>query len=259
MANAAEGWAPEVYARFAAHRTAPFDDLLKLVSPCPGGALLDLGCGTGALTAKAHVQLQVRSSLGVDGSSAMLSAGSAVDGVTLRQVDLSCTLPEGRFERVVSNSAFNWLEDHGALIPRVLGLVAPGGELAVQVPSNPDSAFSRCALEVAAQFASELQGYRYLSPVQPPEFYAELLARDGRVAESRVGTWYYPQLHASSDGIVEFAQGGLLSAYRARLSAQDFARFVDAYRAALRRELGAGPVFFAFRRVFFWARLTAPV
>ncbi len=49
-----DGWAPEVYARFAKQRTAPFDDLLAMLSPAPGGSLLDLGCGTGALTAKAH-------------------------------------------------------------------------------------------------------------------------------------------------------------------------------------------------------------
>ena len=139
----------------------------------------------------------------------------------------------------------------------VLSLVAPGGELAVQMPSNPDSAFSQCALEVAAQFASQLDGYAYRSPVETPEVYAELLARDERVVESKVGTWFYPQLHESVAGIVAFAQGGLLSAYRARLESADFERFCAGYRDALERRLGAGPVFFAFRRVFLFARIKA--
>jgi trans-aconitate methyltransferase len=91
--------------------------------------------------------------------------------------------------------------------------------------------------------------------VEPPEVYAELLARDPRVTESRVGAWYYPQLHASVSGLVEFAQGGLLSAYRARLSASDFEALCAAYRDALERAFGRGPVFFPFRRVFVFAKV----
>ncbi len=251
----ADGWAPEVYARFATDRTAPFDDLLRLVSPARRGTLLDLGCGTGALTVKAHQALQVSSSLGLDTSPAMLKNAGLTAGVTLEQRDISTSLPDARFDRVLSNSAFNWVADHRAYVPRVVSLVAAGGELAVQMPSNPQTPFYRCSLETAAAFAQELDGFSHRSPVESPEVYAELFARDDRIAESRVGTWYYPQLHASVDGLVEFAKGGQLSAYRARLAPADFERFCEVYRGALRRELGDGAVFFAFRRVFLFARL----
>lgn len=258
MQTTVDGWAPEVYARFASDRTAPFDDLLRLVSPARRGSLLDLGCGTGALTSKAHVALQVSNSLGLDASPSMLKNAALAPGVTLEQRDIATSLPTERFDRVLSNSAFNWIDDHRAYLPRVVSLVAPGGELAVQMPSNPDSAFSRCALEAAAVLVQELDGFSYRSPVQSPEVYAELLASDERIAQSKVGTWYYPQLHQSVDGLLEFAKGGLLSAYRARLQPADFERFCAVYRDALQRELGAGPVFFAFRRVFLFARLKAP-
>ena len=248
-----EGWAPDVYARFASQRTAPFDDLLALLTPAPGGSLLDLGCGTGALTAKAHGVLRVATTLGLDSSAAMLEHAPA--GLTFERRDIATELPARTFDRVISNSAFNWVPGHAEFFPRVLALVAPGGQLAVQMPSNPGSAFSDSALEVAAQFTRELGGYVYRSPVESPEFYAELLARDARVKRSRVGTWRYPQLHASSEGLADFAEGGLLSAYRARLGADDFERFRLAYRAALRVRLGDAPVFFAFRRVFVFAQL----
>ncbi len=248
-----DGWAPEVYARFAKQRTAPFDDLLAMLTPAPGGSMLDLGCGTGALTAKAHAALGVGSSLGLDSSPAMLEHAPA--GITFEQRDIANDLPARTFDRVISNSAFNWVSGHAQFFPRVLRLVAPGGQLAVQMPSNPGSAFVDSALEVAAQFSSPLHGYVYRSPVESPEFYAELLARDARVTRSRVGTWRYPQLHASSDGLADFAEGGLLSAYRARLGAGDFERFRLSYRAALRARLGDAPVFFAFRRVFVFAQL----
>ncbi len=51
-----------------------------------------------------------------------------------------------------------------------------------------------------------------------------------------------------------FARGGLLSAYRSRLSPERFEAFVAAYRAALEAELGPGPVLFPFQRVFAWGR-----
>jgi len=254
-----DGWSPEVYARFSQHRTAPFDDLLALLTPRPGGSALDLGCGTGVLTHKAHAALQVATTLGLDSSAAMLGAeGPKAPGLSFEQRDVARDLPARTFDRVISNSAFNWVDDHAAFLPRVLALVAPGGELAFQVPSNPRSPFSECALEVAAQFGDELQGYRYLSPVQSCDFYAELLARHPRVVRSRVGTWRYPQLHASVDGLVAFAQGGLLTAYRSRLSPERFEAFCAAYARALRARYGDGPVFFAFRRVFVFAKLTAP-
>ena len=256
--GARDGWSPEAYGRFKGHRTAPFDDLLRLVSPCPGGTVLDLGCGTGVLTATAHERLQAHETLGLDSSEAMLSSGTPRRaGLSFAREDIASELPSRTFDRVISNSAFNWIPSHASYWPRVASLVKAGGELAVQMPSNPDSAFSQCALEVAEAFKAELGGFTYRSPVERPAFYAELLARDGRVAESKVGTWLYPQLHESSDGIAAFAQGGLLSAYRARLQPADFERFVDAYRKALRARLGDGPVFFPFQRVFVWARFKA--
>ena len=255
MSTSADGWAPEVYARFKAARSAPFDDLLKLVSPAPGGTLVDLGCGTGELTSKAHVALKVSRSLGSDSSAAMLKKAELAPGVTLEARDLSTSLPEGRFDRVISNSAFNWFPDHRRYLPKVISLVSPGGELGVQMPSNNDTPFVKCSIEAAEQLHTELKGFTWRPPVEPPEIYAELLARDERVAESKVGAWYYPQLHPSVSGLVEFAQGGLLSAYRGRLSAVDFERYCAAYRAALERAFGKGPVFFPFRRVFVFARI----
>lgn len=91
-----DGWAPEVYARFAAQRTAPFDDLLAMLTPAPGGTLVDLGCGTGALTAKAHVALGVAQTLGLDSSPSMLTTAAA-PGVTFEQRDLATQLPARAF------------------------------------------------------------------------------------------------------------------------------------------------------------------
>jgi trans-aconitate methyltransferase len=89
--------------------------------------------------------------------------------------------------------------------------------------------------------------------VQPPEFYAAALYRL-RFEAMRAGAWLYPQRHADAGGLVDFARGGLLSAYRPRLSPERFEDFVAAYRRALDAALGPGPVFFPFQRVIAWGR-----
>ena len=43
------------------------------------------------------------------------------------------------FEVVFSNAALQWVPDHLPLLPRLLGRVAPGGALALQVPANLDA------------------------------------------------------------------------------------------------------------------------
>ena len=45
-------WNPEVYNQFKSERSAPFYDLLAMLKMKPGMQIIDLGCGTGELTAK---------------------------------------------------------------------------------------------------------------------------------------------------------------------------------------------------------------
>jgi trans-aconitate 2-methyltransferase len=46
-----DSWDPAQYEQFERERSAPFFDLLDLVEPCPGGRVVDLGCGTGEVGA----------------------------------------------------------------------------------------------------------------------------------------------------------------------------------------------------------------
>src|SRR5947209_17604885 len=76
-----EGWNPDQYLRFQAEREQPFWDLLALVRKKPGMRVCDLGCGTGALTAKLHRELSARETIGVDSSAAMLSKAPQTPGL----------------------------------------------------------------------------------------------------------------------------------------------------------------------------------
>lgn len=255
---AKDGWSPADYGRFKDARRQPFLDLLALVKPVHAPRVLDVGCGTGELTAHAHEVLGAVATVGVDSSPAMLAKATPRRGVSFVAGELGPSLPRGPFDVVLSNSALNWVADHERVFRLFHQRLAEGGQVAVQLPSNGDAPFGRCceAVARAEPFATELAGWVYLSPAQRCDRYAELLERVG-FAEQRVGEWLYPQKHESPRGLVDFARGGLLSPYRERLAPARFEAFVEAYEAALVRELGPGPVFFPFRRLFVWARRSA--
>ena len=49
-------WNPTQYERFRSEREQPFYDLAALITRRPAGRVVDLGCGTGLLTAALHDQ-----------------------------------------------------------------------------------------------------------------------------------------------------------------------------------------------------------
>src|SRR5262245_66401549 len=105
MASAdATQWDPEQYDGFRAERAKPFWDLAALVQPCPGGRVVDLGCGTGELTRELHRLLEASETEGIDNSPAMLERASrfAGDDVHFEEGDIAAWEP-APFDVVFSN------------------------------------------------------------------------------------------------------------------------------------------------------------
>ncbi len=73
-------WDPVRYERFKAQRSLPFWDLVDLVQPGHIERAVDLGCGTGELTAAAAARLGVTSMTGIDNSPNMLAAAAQRNG-----------------------------------------------------------------------------------------------------------------------------------------------------------------------------------
>ena len=250
-------WNPEQYARFAAERAQPFHDLLDLVRPVPGGRAVDLGCGSGELTAELHRRLQAGHTLGLDSSPAMLQRASALAGDGLRfELGDIAEFGGGGWDVVFSNAALQWLPDHEALFGRLAGALAGGGQLAVQMPANFDHPSHVVADELAGEepFRSELGGWRGMVPIRPPEWYALLLDRLG-LAEQHVRLQVYLHHLADREQVVEWVRGTLLTAYAKRLPAELFERFLDRYCERLLPRLDDGrPYRYPFKRVLLWAR-----
>ena len=253
-----DGWNPELYGRFAAERRRPFEDLLALVHAIPGGRAVDLGCGPGPLTRVLHEKIGAASTVGIDSSEAMLAkaAAHAGDGVSFERGDIGEFAPASAFALVFSNAALHWVPDHPALLARLARAVAPGGQLAFQVPDNFDHPSHRTAEEIAARepYRSELVGAAHSRHVLAPEVYASILDRLG-FAEQNVKLQIYGQRLPSRDDIVAWVEGSLLSEYRRRLPPEMFERFLEDYRKGLfERVADERPFFFTYRRILAWAR-----
>jgi trans-aconitate 2-methyltransferase len=253
-----DAWNPELYGKFRGERARPFQDLMALVAPVSAPAVVDLGCGPGELTRLLHERLGARATLGVDSSPAMLERAhaQAAPGLSFAPGDLADP-PEGPFDVVFSNAALHWVPDHRSLLARLASRLAPGGQLAVQLPANEAEPSHLVAREVARELehAAALKGFVRVSPVLAPEDYARILHRLG-FAEQRVRAEIYAHPLASRDEVVEWVRGTLLTAYQARLGEEAFARFLARYRERLLAALpDERPYLFTFRRILMWARL----
>ncbi len=252
-------WDPAQYERFQKERSLPFFDLMALVRKKPGMRVVDLGCGTGELTRRLHEGLGARETLGLDTSDGMLgrSAAFAGGGVSFRHQDVGAWEPDGSYDLVFSNAALHFVPGHERLFARLAAALAPGGQIAVQIPVNQDFATHRVATRVAGEepFAGLLAGWSHPDNRLAPEAYAALLDRLG-FPEMDVNLHVYTHRLPSRVEVFEWVKGSLLNEYKARLSAADFERFLARYRQALLAELeDRRPFFFTFKRLLIWAGL----
>lgn len=251
-------WNPELYERFERERSRPFHDLAALLRPVASPRVLDLGCGTGALTAGLHERLGARETIGVDSSETMLEKASAhaTESLRFERRDLREVADLGTFDVVISNAALHWVEDHEALLARLASSLAEGGQLAVQVPANHHHASHTVAAELAAEepYASWLGGYVRVAPVLEPRAYAELLHRLG-FREQEVLQRVYAHLLPNWREVVRWVEGTTLTDYQRRMEPAEYAAFLAEYETRMGRALPHDePLLFPFQRTFFWGR-----
>lgn len=248
-------WDPEQYERFRRERAAPFADLVRLLRVRPGLRVVDLGCGTGELTERLAALLPDSDVTGIDSSAQMLAQahprarpGLRFEAGRLEEVD-------GDWDVVFSHAAIQWVDDHEALVPRLFGLVRPGGQLAVQLPSNHGHPTHLILEELArGALGDELGGWARHSPVLPVDGYAQRLYDAGGTQLTVLEKVYCHLLPCAAD-LVEWMKGTALVPYLERLPEDRHEAFLAAYGRRLRQHYGApdGEILFPFRRILFAA------
>ena len=247
-------WNPDLYHKFQTERSAPFHDLLALVDVRPRLKVIDLGCGTGELTRQLADQLPESEVNGLDSSPEMLTNAASFQRPGLVFVKGDQSALTGEWDLIFSNAALQWSENHAELIPSLYRKLAPGGQIAVQVPSNHDHISHRIYRETANEemFKFLLNGYQRYSPVLKIDDYARILFNCG-AEQITVFEKVYPHVLEDSDAVVEWISGTALVPYFERLG-KHRDEFVQSIREKMRAAMPDRPVFYPFRRTLFSAR-----
>lgn len=225
-------------------------DLLAQVPDLPAGDVVDLGCGNGAV-AEALAQLG-RPVVGVDSSAEMLAEAKGY--TRTEQADIATWQPEIPPALIFSNAALQWLGGHDRLMPRLAGLLAPGGVLAVQMPRQEGAPSHRFLRDIAARMFPDRFAPQAEPRCRPAQDYLSLLSDHGEVLAWE--TEYMQVMPASGEGhpVRRFTQGAAMLPFVEQMSEAEAGEFIASYDAALAAAYplrGDGSVVFPFRRCFF--------
>lgn len=137
---------PKFYSKDLSHAYGNASPILDMIKPSLGDAILDIGCGDGALTASLANRVPLGTLVGMDSSADMIQHASTTHTASrgnLVFIQHECTrldekpedmiMWDGAWDWVFSNSTFHWLLRHqdtrATLFEDIYRLLKPGGKL----------------------------------------------------------------------------------------------------------------------------------
>ncbi len=255
-------WNPGQYLRFGGHRLRPALELFQRVEHDAAGLAVDMGCGTGDIARAMAARWPEAEVRGHDLSEAMLEAAEAVDPaarVAWSRADLRDWRPDRPVDVLYANAVYQWADDHETLFPRLLGMLAPGGVFAAQMPmswSEPSHRGLRDVLDEHGFGTMELRTRLARKWVAEAEEYYGLF----RPLTSELDIWEtrYIQVLEGEDPVLEWVKGTGLRPVLEALEGEEKDRFLSIYAARLRElypRRESGETLYPFPRLFIVARL----
>jgi SAM-dependent methyltransferase len=150
--------------------------LVELLQPKPGDRILDLGCGTGHLTAKIAESGALVT--GIDSSASMIAqARQNFPALKFGLVDARNFRFDEPFDAVFSNAALHWIHDAEPVVRSVARALRPGGRFVLEMGVRGNIAHIREAVESILREA----GRNPISPWYFPSLgeYSTILERCG--------------------------------------------------------------------------------
>jgi SAM-dependent methyltransferase len=174
--GAGQAWDADAYDGDHAFVYEYGEALLELLAPTADERVLDLGCGTGHLTAA--LAESGASVVGVDASREMLAEARATrPDIPFVRGDARRLPFEGSFDAVLSNAVLHWIHDQDDAVSSVRDALRPGGRFVAELGGSGNVA------RIAAAVGAELdeRGYEAGDPWHFPTVgeYATRLERHG--------------------------------------------------------------------------------
>ncbi|MDW8848481.1 methyltransferase domain-containing protein [Flavobacterium sp. MMLR14_040] len=251
-------WNPEIYNKFKNIRYQPFYDLIDFIKPTEAMKAIDLGCGTGEQTAILADKFPNANFLGVDSSDEMLEKSKSLetDNVHFKKATTEETIESGeKWDLIFSNAALQWSNDHEILFPKLIELVNPKGQFAVQMPVQPENKLNKILSELVDEepFKSYLNGFKRDSPVLSIDDYAQLLF-DGGLEDIQIMQKVYPIIANDHDTLYNFISGSALIPYIERLDGDESALFIKTYKERIAAEFPKLPAIYSFKRILLYGK-----
>lgn len=221
-------WDAQRYHRVSDPQVSWGRRVVERLAPAPGERVLDLGCGTGRLTAEIAAGAPGVVVVGVDRSTAMLNVNGGPPRRMRVQADGTALPFLPAFDAVFSNATLHWILDHDAVFRNVRDVLVPGGRFVAQCggEGNLRALLDRAhALMTSPPFADRFRGW-----ADPWQFAG---ARTTRARLARAGfveldVWIEPAPTPlrTPDAYAEFVECVCIRHHLERLTPRDRGDFV---------------------------------
>jgi trans-aconitate methyltransferase len=171
-------WDPGLYDARHAFVWKAGADLLDLLSPEPGERILDLGCGTGHLTAA--IAARGADVVGLDASKEMIDAArEAYPQIPFLLADAADFTVDAPYDAVFSNAALHWMTRPGQVAANIVRALRLGGRFVAEFGGKGNVEGILAALHAAIR--AETPGIEPVNPWYFPSIgeYAALLEGNG--------------------------------------------------------------------------------
>lgn len=251
-------WDSEQYLKFIRERTQPAVDLANRIPLQQPRTILDIGCGPGNSTQVLADRFPDAQITGADNSENMIQKARSLYpslNFILFDADSGFDALHERYDIVFSNACIQWIPDHHRLLRNMMGLLKPGGVLAIQTPMNDHEPIHAI---ITALAKSEKWKHRFAHPRVfhnlTQEAYFDLLSE----LSSDFFFWQTTYLHRmpSHESIMDWYKGTGLRPYLSALEPEEAALFEqEVYREVVQAypKQRNGEIIFRFPRFFFTA------
>lgn len=251
-------WNPDIYNKFKNIRYQPFYDLAAFIQLTKGMKAIDVGCGTGEQTAILADKFKEAIFLGVDSSDEMLekSKDFEMNNLNFRKATTEEIVSSGeKWDLIFSNAALQWSDNHELLFPKLLELLNPQGQFAVQMPVQPENKLNKILIDLVNEepFKSYLNGFRRDSPVLSIDDYAQILF-DGGLEEIQISQKIYPIIANDHNTLYDFISGSALIPYIEKLDGEQKELFIKTYKEKIALSFPKLPAIYSFKRILLYGR-----